>query len=102
MSSQTTQRLLWFGAGMSIGLALGLLFAPRSGSETRRLIGQRASSSRQALLETGREILARGRELYEKGRQIADEAADLFDEGRKLVEGAETYTYGSNTSSSDV
>lgn len=58
-------QVAWFLAGMAIGLAGALLFAPRSGKETREALADAAAK--------GREV---GRDLYEKGREMAAEATD--------------------------
>ena len=79
MRKEFGSRLMWFVAGAAVGTVAGLLLAPQSGEETRRLIGERAE-------EGGREWMDRGKELYDKGRQLADDAADYFEEGRRLVE----------------
>jgi gas vesicle protein len=81
-----TSKVVWFVAGMAIGATIALLFAPASGQETRRLIGRKASEGREALTDTGRDLLDKGRDLFDKGRKIADEAAEMFDRGRRLVQ----------------
>jgi gas vesicle protein len=86
-TTATATNLIWFLAGAAIGAAVALLYAPRSGAETRREIGRRADKGREAITESGRDIVERGRDLYAKGKRIADEAAEIFDRGRKLVEG---------------
>ncbi|MBI1898743.1 MAG: YtxH domain-containing protein [Acidobacteria bacterium] len=86
MSDDTNEKVLWFIAGAAIGSAVALLFAPQSGEQTRRLIGEQAEKGRDKLAESGRDLLERGRDLYGKGRQVAEEAAELFDQGRKLVD----------------
>jgi gas vesicle protein len=87
MSDEDTGKVLWFVAGAAVGAAIALLFAPASGEVTRRKIGQKADEGREAITETGKEILDKGRDLYDKGRKLADDAADMFDRGRKLVHG---------------
>ncbi len=87
MAEHNSSGLLWFVAGAAVGAAIALLYAPQSGAETRQLIGKKTEEGREALADSGREILHRGRELLDKGRQIADEAAEMFDRGRKLVQG---------------
>ncbi len=42
--------------------------------------------ARDALADSGGDLLDRGREMYERGRKLADEAADMFERGRKIVE----------------
>jgi gas vesicle protein len=79
--------LIWFFTGAALGAAIALLYAPQSGEETRKLIGQKAREGRDALGERGEELMGRGRELFDRGREMADEAADMFERGRRLVEG---------------
>lgn len=79
MRNDVGSNMIWFFAGAVVGVAAGLLLAPQSGEETRRLISERAE-------EGGREWIDRGKELYDKGRQLAEDAADYFEEGRRLVE----------------
>ena len=77
----------WFLAGAAIGAAAGLLFAPKSGRETRDLLSKTSVDSRQAMESSGRELMEKGKDLYDRGKQIVDDAADLFERGRKLVQG---------------
>ena len=87
MEDQDNSAVVWFLAGAAIGATVALLFAPQSGTETRRRIKERASEGREALNESGRDLAGRGRDLFEKGKRLADEAADIFDRGRKMVQG---------------
>ena len=80
-------RIIWFLAGAAVGAAIALLYAPASGSETRRLLAEKTDQGRQALADQGRELYERGKEMYDRGKKLADEAADMFERGRKLVEG---------------
>jgi gas vesicle protein len=80
-------KFLWFLAGTAVGASVALLYAPKSGRETRRYLGRKARQSREAVSDMSRDLAEKGRDLYEMGRKVADEAADLFEKGRKLVEG---------------
>jgi gas vesicle protein len=77
----------WFLAGVVVGAAAALLYAPQSGRVTRKYIGRATKDSREAMESSGKELMERGKELYDRGKQIADEAADLFERGKKLVQG---------------
>ena len=88
MAEDVGGKVVWFVAGAAIGAAVALLYAPASGEETRKKIADTTGAGRDALAQSGKEMIDRGRELYERGRKIADEAADMFDRGKKLVEGA--------------
>ena len=81
--------LVWFLAGMGVGAAVALLFAPKTGRATRKLLARTAERGRDQLSERAEELRERGRELYERGRDLAQEvsgeAADLLERGRKIV-----------------
>jgi gas vesicle protein len=79
-------KFVCFLAGMGVGASIALLFAPKSGRDTRRLIGKTARHGTEAVADAGRDIIDKGRELYEKGRKVADDAVELFERGRRLVE----------------
>lgn len=46
--------------GVLIGGALGLLFAPETGEETRELVAEKARKLKEAAAEKGRTMLHRG------------------------------------------
>jgi gas vesicle protein len=79
--------IAWFLAGAAIGAAAGILFAPKTGRDTRALVSRTTHDSREALEKSGQELMDKGKELYDRGRKIAEEASELFDRGRKLVQG---------------
>jgi gas vesicle protein len=79
-------KIVWFVAGIAIGATVGLLYAPASGEVTRRKISKKSLQGRDALADSGREMLERGREMYDRGRKLADDAAEMFERGRKIVE----------------
>lgn len=71
--------ILAFLMGGLTGAALAILFAPRSGKETRDLLGEKI-----------RDGADRTRELRErasvKGREILDDAAEYVDKQRETLE----------------
>ena len=79
--------IFWFVAGAAIGASVALLYAPKAGKDTRKYISKTTEKSKDAITDSGKELVDKGKELYDKGRQLADEAADLFERGRKLVKG---------------
>jgi gas vesicle protein len=52
--------------GVLIGGALGLLFAPETGEETRELVAEKARKLKEAATEKGRTMLQRGEEEEEE------------------------------------
>jgi len=80
-------KLGWFFAGAVIGASIALLYAPKTGKDTRRYLGETSKEGQKAMEASGKELMDRGRELYERGKQIAEDAGELFERGRKLVQG---------------
>ena len=80
-------RLAWFLTGAIIGATIAVLYAPKSGKDTRKYIAETAQAGRHAMTDTGKDIVDAGREMFERGRQLVEDAADLFERGRKLVRG---------------
>ncbi|MBI1956431.1 MAG: YtxH domain-containing protein [Acidobacteria bacterium] len=72
-------------AGLGIGAGVALLFAPKSGKETRRYLKNMAEEGRDKVIETGEEILGKGKEVYERGKAVVDEAMEFVDRGRRAV-----------------
>jgi len=69
--------------GTVFGLGLGMLLAPRSGSELRDRIGERAKNLRRGAVdqshktgERAREWAARGRDLVERGREAVSRGVE--------------------------
>ena len=70
---------LAFLLGGMTGAALALLYAPRSGRETREMLGDKLREG----AERGREIKEQAKE---KGRAIIDEAGEYVERGREVVD----------------
>jgi gas vesicle protein len=88
MAQDGGEKLIWFLAGAAVGSTIALLYAPATGADTRRYIGEKTRESGQALAGTSKDMYERGRDLYERGRKLADEAADMLERGRNIVEKA--------------
>jgi gas vesicle protein len=63
--------VLWFLAGLGIGAALGILYAPKTGEETRQKIREAA--------EQGRDV------VKERAQQAKDQAGTWADKGRDYL-----------------
>lgn len=64
-------KLSYFFLGLGLGVAVGLLFAPKSGPETRELLLNKA--------DEGKEYLRR------RSEDLRDSAGDLVDKGRSVL-----------------
>ncbi len=68
MSDDDGSKFGFFLAGLGIGAILALLFAPKSGEETRRLIAGKAEEGRDYLTSKGRELREQAEDLMERGK----------------------------------
>ncbi|MGO9895081.1 MAG: YtxH domain-containing protein [Bryobacteraceae bacterium] len=80
-------KLGWFITGAAIGAGVALLYAPKSGKDTRRYIAHQTEKGRQMVTDTSKDVADASREMFERGRKLVEDAADLFERGRKLVKG---------------
>lgn len=62
------KKLSYFFLGMGIGVAVGILFAPKSGEETRELLRAKAGESKDYLKRRGEEARESATEWVERGR----------------------------------
>jgi gas vesicle protein len=79
--------LAWFVTGAIVGATVALLYAPKSGKDTRQYITDKTQQGREAVTEKTKDIADASREMFERGRKLVEDAAELFDRGRKLVKG---------------
>lgn len=82
-----SSRLAWFLTGAIIGATVAMLYAPKSGKDTRQFLTDKTQQGREAINETGQDIVDAGREMFDRGRKLVEDAAALFERGRKLVKG---------------
>jgi gas vesicle protein len=86
----TSGVVLSFLVGALTGAAVAILFAPRSGRETREMLGERLRDTAERGRRLGEEALDRGRQFgeqaIEKGRELADDASGLMDRQREALE----------------
>ncbi len=75
--------LPYFFLGVGVGLAVGLLFAPKSGEETRTMLKGRAEEGRDyvkrksgELRESASDFIERGREAVQRQREQVSAAVD--------------------------
>lgn len=81
MSDDRGNNLGWFLAGMGIGAVLGILYAPKSGRETREALMNSA--------EEGREYLStRGREAREQISSFVDRGKDTISRQKDQINSA--------------
>jgi gas vesicle protein len=66
------KRFSYFFLGLGIGVAVGILFAPKSGEETREFIKERADEGKEYLKRRTTELRESATGVVERGRQTLE------------------------------
>jgi gas vesicle protein len=72
----------YFLLGLGIGVAAGILWAPRSGEETRQLLADKAGEGAEYLKNRAQDS---GEFVKQRSGDIKQSAADLYEKGRTTV-----------------
>jgi gas vesicle protein len=59
----------YFLVGLGIGSLIGILFAPKSGEETREYLAKKATEGNELARKKGRELRDRAGETVERGKE---------------------------------
>jgi gas vesicle protein len=70
----------YFVAGVGLGAAVAILFAPKSGKETRRLIADKAGEGRDYVAARGKELRQQAEEAVGKGKDYVARQKERFAE----------------------
>ena len=73
-----TSGLGWFLAGLGLGALAGILYAPRSGSETRDVLRSRAEEGRDYVRSRAREARDQASGWVDRGREVVNQQKDQF------------------------
>ena len=68
----------YFLAGLGIGAVIALLFAPRSGKETRDMIAHKAEEGRDFVVTKSEEIRKQAEDAVEKGKDLVNKQKELL------------------------
>jgi gas vesicle protein len=66
--AEESSKFSYFAFGLGLGLAIGVLFAPKSGEETRGMICDKADEGREYLRRRGEEVREQANDLVERGK----------------------------------
>lgn len=87
MSDNSGGGTLWFLAGLGIGAAVGLLYAPKTGEETRQKIREAAEQGRDVVKDSGQKAREQAGTWADKGRDYLksqkDQTGSAVDAGRQ-------------------
>ncbi len=70
MAENVGAKISYFIVGLGIGTLVGILFAPKSGEETRDFLTQKADEGREYAQKKARELRERAEDLIERSKEI--------------------------------
>lgn len=70
MGNNASSKISFFIVGLGIGTLLGILFAPKSGDETRDFLTKKADEGREYAQRKARELRERAEDLIERSKDI--------------------------------
>jgi gas vesicle protein len=85
MADNVGSKVTYFLVGMGIGALVGVLFAPKSGEETRKFLTDKADEGRDYAQKKARELRERADDLIERGKDAASRHKETIS---AAVEGA--------------
>lgn len=95
------KKLSYFFLGLGIGVAVGILFAPKSGEETRDIIRSKAGEGKDYLRRRSEEMRDRAEELVERGKSAVQRQKEQLnaavDAGRQAYRESVSTSAGSES-----
>ncbi len=89
MAENIGAKVTYFMAGLGIGALVGILFAPKSGEETREYLLQRADEGKDFAQKKARELRERAEDLLERSKEVARGQKDSI--GAAVEAGRDAY-----------
>jgi gas vesicle protein len=90
MGDNTGSKISYFLVGLGVGAMLGILFAPKSGEETREFLSKKAEEGKDYAQRKARELRERAEDLIERGKDVAtrqkDSISAAVDAGREAYQ----------------
>lgn len=78
MADHDGNSFVWFLAGVGVGALVGVLYAPRAGSETRETLRNKAEEGREYVKNRAREAREQASEWVDRGRDVVNQQKDQF------------------------
>jgi len=76
MAENDGNSFLWFLAGLGVGAIVGVLYAPRSGDETRDVIRSKAQEGSERVRQQARRAREQAGDWVDRGRDVINQQKD--------------------------
>ena len=78
MSDRDGNNFVWFLAGLGLGAVVGVLYAPRSGDETREALRSKADEGREYMRNRARQAREQATDWVDRGRDVLNQQKEQF------------------------
>ncbi len=78
MSDRDGSTFLWFLAGLGVGAVIGVLYAPRSGEETRQVLRSKAEEGRDFVRNRAQKAREQAEDWVDRGRDVLNQQKEQF------------------------
>jgi gas vesicle protein len=78
MADDSSNGFLWFLAGLGIGAAVGVLYAPKAGRETREDLLRAAEDGREVVRDRARQYRNQAGEWVDRGKNVVSQQKEQF------------------------
>ena len=96
MADRDGSSFLWFLAGLGVGAVVGVLYAPRSGDETRDVIRSKAQEGAERARQQVRRAREQANDWVDRGRDVINQQRDslrtAYEAGRQAYNEATATT----------
>ncbi len=99
-SSGTT--LLSFLTGTVIGAGIALLYAPKTGEETRELLSDYGNDLRDKTRHLPLNLRGSAEDLAERGKHLINKGRDLIEQGTEMINSGKDFLDDKKTALSDA
>jgi gas vesicle protein len=90
MAEKIDSKVSYLLLGLGVGSLIGILFAPKSGEETREYLSQKLKEGSEYAQKKARELTERAEDLVERGKEVVtrkkEKIAAAVDVGRKAYQ----------------
>lgn len=94
-------KIPYFFLGLGLGVAVGLLFAPKSGAETRDLLLTKADESKEFLRRRSEQLRDSANDVFERGKSAVakqrDQLSSAIEAGKQAYRDAISQTGGAGS-----
>jgi gas vesicle protein len=78
MADRDGSSFLWFLAGLGVGAVVGVLYAPKSGNETRDVIRSKAQEGADMARQQARRAREQANDWVDRGRDVFNQQKEQF------------------------